>query len=167
MLRRGMLCRDSFIERTDTPTVPHDILKARRDDYEAKSDAACELRQESMDKLQAYLQLHRSFLGAFQSLRDTFNEMVSCNGTSIMRSQRWRVAYETQPEALQPRACGPVLPCRHNELCVSCCLPLHQPTLCKHHSRMVPCAAGNHKYFPACFKTEGCTLRPWLCRWRV
>ena len=79
-----MLSRDSFIERTDTPTVPHDIVTARRDDFEEKSDAACELRQESMDKLQAYLQFHRDFLGAFQSLQDTFNEMVSCDGISVM-----------------------------------------------------------------------------------
>ena len=79
-----MLCRESFIERTDTPTVPNDILMARRDDYEEKSDAACELRQESINNVQDYLQFHRDFLGAFQSLQDAFNEMVSCVGIAIM-----------------------------------------------------------------------------------
>ncbi len=33
-----MLSREGFTERTDTPTVSHDILTVRRDEFEKKSN---------------------------------------------------------------------------------------------------------------------------------
>ena len=144
-----MLCSESFIERTDTPMVPHGILMARRDDYKEKSDAACELRQESIDNVQKYLQFHRDFFGAFQCLQDALNEMVSCVGIALwtLHYETWGFARDAQPETLQDCTCGVVLSCIHNESCVAYCLPLHEPKVCDHHTRIITCAASNQGYF--------------------
>jgi len=66
--------------------VPHAVLSARVDVYEARVDIASELRQQSVDRILDFTEDHKDFLGSFQDLQGRFNDMVcwpTCKLTSV------------------------------------------------------------------------------------
>ena len=76
MLAYHALCRDSFHEGVSAPVVGHDVLSFRKDDYVRKATLACDLRRESIEKVQRHTASMRDRLSGFQRLQERINEMV-------------------------------------------------------------------------------------------
>ena len=88
MLLYRALCRDSFTEGLSAPVVAHGVLSFRKDDYVRKATLACDLRRESIEKVQRHTESMRVRLAGFQRLQERVNGMVRGNCQQHIQAAR-------------------------------------------------------------------------------
>ena len=102
MLPYHALCRDSFHEGLSAPVVGHDVLSFRKDDYVRKATLACDLRRESIEKVQRHTASMRDRLSGFQRLQERINDMVRGNRLQGTQATRHNHCIEVSASLTDP-----------------------------------------------------------------